>query len=218
MTISSESIGSGFGILYEDTSGGFLSLEITHVDYTSTHKFRVRPFGSSSSGVFNAPPSGTTANIGQEADNLATLIAAMYGNTASGAFTEVNQVLTDNTGVQPYPYTFGGGAAFSAGTASGGNGQTFVTNNLVAKGTDGSRWLLMLPGVALSEQLNLGRFPRSGFGTALAALADYLLGVTNGPTHAVKTNVVSHSGVSLAGPIFGISSTNKRLRRHFKVA
>lgn len=219
MTIETESIGSGFGTLYEDTSGGNIILTISHPTYTSNHKLRVIPFGSSGSGIFNAPPAGTTANLNQEADNLATLIAAVYDASTQAAFTRANQVLADNTGTQPYPYAFDAGAAFAAGTGGGTAGHPAFWADLTGVGTDGSRWRLTLPGPSSNQIVDSPeRISEAGFGANFAALASYLTGQSNGPTHAVKTNVVTHSGVPLAAPLFLVTVWSKRLRRRFRIA
>lgn len=219
MTIQTESIGSGFGTLFEDTSGGNLVLTISHPTYTSNHKLRVIPFGSGGSGVFNSPPSGTTPNIQQEADNLIALIEALYDASTNGAITSVNQVLSDNTGTQPYPYSFTSGATFSAGTAGGSPQSPAFWADLVGKGTDGSKWRLTLPGVSTLQLSDTpARSLQASFGAQFLALAEYLTGTANGGVHAVKTNVVTHSGVPIAPPLALVTVWSKRLRRHFRIA
>lgn len=219
MTIVTESLGiSGSdAILYEDTSGGNMVMAITHPDYLSNHRFRVIPFDNVGTGLFTAAPAGTTTGLQQEADNLAVLTAACYANDSSLAFIAANQVLSDNTGTQPYPFSFGGGSA-SVGTAAGASEPRWLEAVLVAKGVDGSRWQLRLPGLAVNQLTTFGRLLYTSWAAAIQALALYLTGGANGPTHAAKTNVVTHSGAKLALPVYIIGGKNKRIARHFRVA
>lgn len=219
MTIQTESIGAGFGTLYEDTSGGNLVLSISAPTYTSNHKFRVIEFDTAGTGLFTSAPGGTTNGIQQEADNIAPLVAAVYAADTNGAFTRANQVLSDNTGTQPYPFAFSGGASFGAGTGGGTSAHPAFWADLAGVGTDGSRWRLTIPGPSSAQITDAPeRVSQAAFGAAFKALADYLTGQTNGGVHAVKTNVVTHSGARIATPVFLVTVWSKRLRRRFRIA
>jgi hypothetical protein len=208
----------GDGVIYLDESGGYIQFSISAGGYNSVHKLHVLPFGVSASGVYDAPPAGHEANIGATADNVMALIAGIYDGTAAGAAFAAYQVLPDNTGVQPYPYSFPGTALFTAGTASGSGWPYFVEGTVAGHGIDGSRFQLHLPGPAISVASVFGRFDPASVGSPIAALMSYLTGQTNGPVHAQKTCVVSHAGEPLAAPLAWLLATNKRLRRRARVA
>lgn len=216
--IQSVSEGSGLGNLYLDESGGFIQYTLTSGGYTSVHKAHVIPFGASSSGVYNSPGAGVEANLQQTADNLISLIKAVYDASSFGAAIGAYQVFTDNSGVQPYPYSFTTAAAFTAGTASGSPWPFFVDAGITGKSTDGARWQMHLPGPAQSVFSLFGRFAYAGVGSPVQALMDYITGVTNGPVHSAKTAVVAHDGLPIVAPTFALLATNKRLRRRGRVA
>ena len=216
MTIAVTGGGVGYDELWEDESGGFAVFTINHSDYTSTHKIRVLPFDGT--GAYTAPPAGVEANISETAVNFMTLLKAIYGAATSATFFEVYQTLSGHDGVQPFPYTFTGAYFFAAGTASGGNWPTFVEGGLAGLDTNGGRWQLHLPGPAISVAASFGRFPRASVGSPIQALMDYVDGVANGPVTAAKTAVVSHAGNPISQNLSWLLATNKRLRRHFRVA
>lgn len=218
MTIQTESLGAGLGTLYEDGSGGFLEYTITADGYTSTHKLRVLPFDTVGTGLYTAAPAGTVSGIESEAENIMSLIADVYDTSAFGAVIRAYQTLSDETGVQPYPFSFGGAALFASGTAGTTPWPGFVLATIAGIGTDGSRWQMHLPGPDQSQFSVMGRFNYAGSGSAVQALMDYLTRVSNGPVHAQKTGVVTHSGVQLLAPLASLLSTSKRLRRRFRVS
>lgn len=217
MTIVVTSEGTGLGDLFLDDSGGAIVFTFAHPAYTSTHKLRVIPFGNSGSGIFNSPPSATTANLSQEADNLVNLIAGCYAADTTITAIAVQQVTNANDGVNPYPYTFTGTVSL-AGTAGGVSQVTYEVHDMVGFSQDGDRWRFQLPGVSSAVTPGLGRVNLTSVTGALNALYKYLTGQTNGPVTAAKTNVVTHSGIPLGTNMDLVISTNKRLRRHFKVA
>lgn len=212
------SLGGG-SELWDDGSGGALVLGITGPDaYTHVHKVHVLPFGSGGSGVYNAPPAGVETNLGQTADNLMALIAACYNADAFGAVQSANQIDAGGDALVPYTYAFGAGAAFAAGTAAGTRWDTWVTARFTGLDTFGGKFSLELPGVSQSVLSRLFRIGIDSATGALKALGDYLSGQTNGGVHAAKTAIVSHAGNPLRTQMFIVGSTNKRLRRHFKVS
>jgi hypothetical protein len=217
MTIQTEAESDGSGILYEDTSGGYLALAITSGNYTSLHKLRVLPFDTAGTGLYTSPPSGTVSGIENDAENLASLVAGLYDGASAGAFVKAFQVLSDNTGVQPYPFSFGGSALFGAGTGGGAAWPGFVVGSLAGTGSDGSRWQLHFPGPSNAQFSVFGRFNYAGSGSGVQALMNYLTRASNGPVHAQKTGVVTHSGATIQAPMAALLATNKRLRRRYRV-
>lgn len=213
------SLGSGFGGDWEDGSGGGIVFQITGPDgYTSFHKVHVLPFGSSSSGVYDSPPASSELNLGQTADNLIALVKALYNTDSFGAVEEAVQIADGGQSVVPYAYSFGAGAAFAAGTASGSRWDTWVTGRLVLKDTFGGKGSLEFPGVSQSVMSRLFRIPFGSISGAFDDLASYITRQTNGPVHAVKTCIVSHAGNPWISTGNLVGSTNKRLRRHFRVS
>ena len=212
------SLGTGFGAEYLDGSGGFMTLAISHPNYTSTHKFRVIPFSTGSGTPYVGPPAGTVSSVQQEADNLASLIAACYAADTAGAFIALNQVLSDNSGTQPFPMSFTSGATFAAGTDGGVSLPVWTVANIVGKSTQGARWRVSLPGPSNTSITGHNRVSQASMPTSELNLANYLTGQANGPVHAAKSNVVAHDGFTLLAPLFLLAFDNKRLRRHFRVS
>jgi hypothetical protein len=217
MTIQTEAESDGSGVLYEDTSGGFLAMAVTSGNYTSVHRYRVLPFDTTGTGLYTGAPAGTVSGIENDAENLAALVGGLYPAGGAGAFIKAFQVLSDSTGVQPYPFSFGNAALFAAGTGGGTAWPGFVVGTLAGTGTDGSRWQLHFPGPSDAQFSLFGRFNYAGSGSGVQALMNYLTRATNGPVHAQKTGVVTHSGATLQAPLAALLSTNKRLRRRFRV-
>jgi hypothetical protein len=201
---------------WEDLSGGELHFSINHGNYTSLHVIRVLPFDST--GTYVSPPASTETNLGQTADNFMALVKACYDNTATGGVYAANQTNSDNLGETPFPYTFGVGAAFGAGTATGANWVTWVAARLVALDGFGGRWQLELPGVSTDGLSTLGRFLVNSSSGPLSDLGKYIGRQTNGPTHAVKSAIVTHAGNPITGGMSIVGDSNQRLRRHFRVA
>lgn len=219
MPITPLSGSGGIDEVWGDLSGGSILFSFTHPNYTSLHQLRVRPFDTTGTALYTGSPVGVVTGVEQEAENLVTLIAACYAaDTTIGALT-LAQTLPDHTGEIPYDFTFGGGTV-SAGTGGGTSLPVFNVVELVSRGADGSRWRLTLPGVSNTHESGTGA--KDGWAGASSSpfldLVKYLSGVTNGPTHAAKTGVVTHNGVPIAfAPGNFINTLNKRLRRHFKV-
>lgn len=218
MPITPLSGSGGIDEVWGDFSGGILLFAFTHPNYTSQHGIRVIPFDGTSF-LFTAPPGGTTSGLQQEADNLATLIAAVYAADTTIACVGATQTLADHSGQAPTGFAPAGSSTV-AGSDGGTSLPVYNVEELVSRGADGSRWRLTLPGPSNTSDSGTGgktSWPSLGAGP-YKALAQYLAGQTNGPVHAVKTNVCTHNGV---GILFAagndISNLNKRLRRHFKV-
>lgn len=218
MPISPLSGGGGIDEVWGDFSGGIIIFQFIHPSYTGTHGFRVIPFDTAGTGLFTSPPTGTTNGLQQEADNLCTLIAALYNPDTTISALAATQTLADHSGQAPYPFSFAGSST-SVGTAGGVSLPVPDVLELVSRGADGSRWRVQLPGysTAITDAAAHKETAASSAG-AVRTLVDYLGGQSNGPTHAVKTNVVTHNGVPvLFSPMTIIQNMNKRLRRHFKV-
>lgn len=217
MPITPLSGSGGIDEVWGDFSGGSIVFSFVHPTYTSTHELRVIPFDTAGTGLFTSPPVGSTSGLQQEADNLATLIAALYAADTTISAVFALQTLADHSGQAPYPFSFAGSSTV-AGSAGGTSNPVPNVYSLNSRGGDGSRWRLPLPGVSSATTTGLaGKATWGSFGAGPEQnLLKYLAGLTNGPTHAVKSNVVTHNGVQIAfSPGTVTTIINKRLRRHF---
>lgn len=219
MPITPLSGSGGIDEEWGDKSGGVIQFAFTHPTYTSLHEFRVLPFDTAGTALYTGSPAGVVTGVQQEADNLATLIAALYAADTTIAALALSQTLSSQNGQAPYAFTFAGTSTV-AGSAGGSSLPVFNVENFTSRGADGSRWHVTLPGVSSAVSSGTGgiqRWPTIGAG-AVQNLVNYLTGVSNGPTHAAKTGVVTHNGVAIQkGPGTITNAMNKRLRRHFKV-
>lgn len=199
---------------WEDLSGGYLVLSLAHSSYTSHHRFRVIPFDTAGTGNFLSPPAASTTSIQQEMDNLISLITAMYPGAVNGGFTRVYQTFDPVLGAAPYPFSFGVGSSFGSGSASGAALPTAVVLNITTTSKQGGRVRWTFPGLADSQISGTPqKVIQSGYTGAIKAFMDYVTDVTNGPVHAVHSNLVAHDGQSPIAGAFGIVMDNKRLRR-----
>jgi hypothetical protein len=203
--------------VWGDFSGGEIVFGIISATYTAFAQFRVLPFDTSGTGLFTGPPAGSTNGLQQEADNLCTLIAALYDAGTTVTASHANQALTDHSGEMPYDYSFAGTSSH-AGTAGGTANPVPTVLNFNGRGGDGSRWRVTLPGYSNAIGGGVAKDLYGALTGAPAALAAYLTRQANGPTHAVKSCVCTHNGVTISTAGFSVTSMiNKRLRRHFKL-
>lgn len=202
--------------VWGDFSGGEILFSIVAPSYTSFHIFRVLPFDAVGTGLYTAPPAGVVTGIQQDADNLATLIKALYNADTTVSFYAANQVKADHTGVVPYAFIFASSSTV-AGTAAGASHAVPNVLNFNSRGSDGSRWRVTFPGYSSTFGSDAVKTPFPVLGGAELALAQYICGVNNGPTHAAKTGLVTHNGVPIAFVGSVTVEMNKRLRRHFRV-
>lgn len=204
---------------WQDFSGGQLIFTIVAPAGSTTHFLRVSPFDTAGTALYTPAITGGVTGVDQEAQNLTSLIAALYAADTTVTFVGVNQTLVDHSGVAPYAHTYTGTVS-AAGTAGGTSNPVFNVEVLQSRGSDGSRWRLTLPGVSTAIGAGPGGkalWP-SYAASSIRSLIDYLCGITNGPVNAAKTGVVTHNGVPvLKGPGATMNELNKRLRRRFKV-
>jgi hypothetical protein len=205
--------------VWGDFGGGTLVIGIQHPSYFSTHIVRVLPFDAGGGGGYSASPAGSETTVQQTADNIVTLIRALYAADTSVAVVGINRTASDHTGENPYDFDFAT-THFGAGTAGGAS--LPVPNVLVlsSRGPDGSRWRLTLPGC--SNAVSTGNATRGRWSASPPGpgtdLQKYIGGQTDGPVSALKTAIVTHNGVGVSFTAGNtITGINRRLQRHFKL-
>lgn len=208
------------GKIYLDESGGYLQIGVTSYGYTMLHKFHVNPFDSAG-GAYNTVGASQETNVIETASNLVELIAGLYEAQATIQALVAYQVSPDKTGVLPTALDLS--AAASAGTEGGATaGSVYTLMTLTGHGSDWSRWHVGFHGMSGTWVQEGGRVPLNTSSiTPLKDLGHYLYGSSAGTGLAgvgagLFTQVVTHSGEPLIGPMYVVGSLSKRIRRRFR--
>lgn len=205
--------------VWGDFSGGEILIAIQHPGYLSQHLVRVAPFSADGLGTYTDSSGGRETTVQQTADNVVTLLRALYAADTTVAAMGVNQTLPDHSGTAPYPLSLATGH-FGAGTAGGTSANPADAVVMQSRGSDGSRWRFVVQGASSAVYTpGAGRSLWAAVGAgAFLDFIKYLTGQTNGPVATLKTQVVTHNGVPIqAGPGANMNEILKRVRRHLKL-